>query len=377
MREFLEHEEMQTAIMAILRAALSFVPQIPLQAHMNRIQAEAGGMRRMVAQSMRFHRHNARLQHDACRILSYLPIPSVALSDALRVYILKSLVAAMQEFPVDYTLQRKCLISIEHISDPMQTQPFFMADTHNMFLVVFECIQMRPFAQNIVSVAVVLLARFAAYISNLVFSHDVRIEEAFAGCDIAAMQDLLLRCIEAFEMDHNIVICNLMTLSYLIGAFPAHMRLEDRKDRCLSIAVRAVMTHGEHEEALEFGIGVITAVFPSFWCPKTGVADTAGAKTLMPIQTIVPLLVSGLRVAQFSATSKPICTQLFHLLCLFCQNHPSNAQFVQDCRVLNILTETYQGATVPHVDHEFLRLRGLLQTLLASFMRDTTVAVPL
>ena len=112
MREFLADENMQASIMAILRAALSFVQQIPLQAQMNRTQAEAGGMHRMVAQSMRFHRLNGRIQHDACRILSYLSVPTVPLNIALRDYILKTLITAMQDFPGDGILQWKCLITM-------------------------------------------------------------------------------------------------------------------------------------------------------------------------------------------------------------------------------------------------------------------------
>jgi len=367
MREFVTDENMQAAIMAMLRSSLSFVPQIPMQASINRRQAGDAGMRRMVAQSMRFHRHNATLQHDACRILSYIPEPNATFSVALRDYVIESLVSAMQDFPTDQMLQRTCLMSIEDITKSIHNPLFFMVGTYNMFLVVFESMQNYPLSQRIVGVGAVLLARFTFNISHLVHSSAVTIQEAFAGCDITQIQIFLLRSMEHFEMDHEITICNLTSLSYLVNVFPTQLP-EQENNKCLAATTRALMTHLEHEEVLENAIILIDALLPNFWCPHTGVANTASAKTLMPIHAIVPLLVSALRVAQFSATTKPICTRLFGLLCVLSQNHASNTQFITECRALHILTVTYRNATVPQVDHEWEVQRGLLQTMLASFV---------
>jgi len=367
MREFATDENMQVAIMGMLRLSLGFMPQNPLQSVFNRANAEAGGMRRMVAQSMRYHRSNAILQHDACRILSYMPEPNVALSVALRDYVIESLVSAMRDFPTDQVLQRKCLISIENITRPMQNPLFFMVGTHNMLLVVFECMQNHPVSHPIVSLGAVLLARFIINIGYSVASSAVTDQQAFAGCDIAQMQNFLLRRTDHFSMDHQITIWNLMSLSYLVGVFPAQMP-EQENNRCLGTITRALMIHAEHEEVVENAMHLIAALLPNFWCPQTGVANTPSAKTLMPIHSIVPLLVSALRVAQSSATTKPICTSLFQLLCVLSQNHASNTQFIAECRALDILTITYRDATVPQLDQEWEVQRGLLQTMLASFV---------
>jgi len=251
----------------------------------------------------------------------------------------------------------------------MQNQPFFMVGTHNMHLVVLECMQILPISQDIVSVGATLLFRFIGYISNLVHALAVTNEEAFAGGDISAIQRFLLRCMEEFELDHDITICLLKSLLYVVGGFLAHMR---RNKQCLGTAVRALMIHLEHEEVVDFAIDLIAGVLPNFWCPLTGVANTPSAKTRMKVNVMVPVLVGGLRVAQFSATSKTICSRLISLLCLLCQNHPSNAHFIANNRILNILTATFRGQTVPNVDQQFEQLHGSLQALLASFV----VALP-
>ena len=372
MREFLADENTQVAIMGMLRMTLTFGPFPTLQAIVDRrTNAEAAGMRRMVAQSMRYHTHSVDIQRDGCRILSYLPPPVVAMSVPLRDYVLKSLVSAMFDFPTDVILQERCLTSIESITHQLQNAPFFMLDTQNMLLVVFRCMQIVRPRRKTARVGAALLARFATYISRLVSQQVVTTEQAFAGCDITEMQTYLLRGTEKFAMDHHIVICNLMSLSYLVGVFPARMTVNENvneNEKCLAAITHALMTHAQHVEVVKFAIALLESLLSNFWCPDTGVPNTPSAKTLMPIHVIVPLLVNGLRVAPFSVTTKTICTEVFHFLRIISQNHASNAKFITDCRALDILTFTYNMyVTVPQVDHEFQVQRGLLQTVLASF----------
>ena len=333
-------------------------------------RSEGYQLHRAIARALRQHHEFPRLVQLACEVLTLIGRPS-NLSRGFCVYLVETLVMIMHENSTDNLLQYRCLEIIfvnTTLHIPQKVGPYVMLN------VILRCISeinnintiSTPPGHhefNITNCGVRLLSRFLK--SLLIFPNNPDVALTYPTHEFAHMESTLLNTMQRFAFHSTHVWPCMGALLHLYeNAFTwtyQHLRASE-------LTVNALITHGGNSNTpvVATAIPMLIALMPGLWEQPHGPMHTAHARTHFPGSILIAigtLVISNTYL--LNVDTKALCTKLFQLFFLLCQNHPQHMQCAINHNVLQILDHRYKASVRnADVDAAWLLHRNRFEALL-------------